>query len=209
MTELEYYSKAMMQQGLSSYSATTGSEMMQQCLSSYITAAGSEYKYSEAVLPKSKAIVSNSELLVDSEADSGIADIDNSFTDPQLCATFARDIYNHLRASEVKKRPSTDYMEKIQEEIDPSMRAILIDWLVEVAVDLRFVPETLYLAVNYIDRYLSGNPTTRAELQLVGVACLMIASNMKIRIHPWLKNSVTTLLTSIPMMRFWKWNLLC
>ncbi|XP_004289008.1 PREDICTED: cyclin-A1-1-like [Fragaria vesca subsp. vesca] len=122
------------------------------------------------MLNETTAIVCNRELLVD------IADIDNSFMDPQLCATFACDIYNHLRASEVKKRPSTDYMEKIQKKINPSMRALLIDWLVEVAEGYSFVPETLYLAVNYIDRYLSGNPIDGERLMLLGIVCLMLAS---------------------------------
>ncbi|KAH0669193.1 hypothetical protein KY285_023351 [Solanum tuberosum] len=36
-----------------------------------------------------------------------------------------------LRASEDKKRPSTDFMAKVHKDINPSMRAILIDWLVE------------------------------------------------------------------------------
>jgi len=34
------------------------------------------------------------------------------------------------------------------------MRAILIDWLVEVHLKFKLVPETLYLTVNLIDRYL-------------------------------------------------------
>ena len=50
------------------------------------------------------------------------------------------------------------------------MRAILIDWLVEVAEEYRLVPETLHLAVNYIDRFLSYVPVARSKLQLVGVA---------------------------------------
>lgn len=80
-------------------------------------------------------IVCSRELLVELEGDGSVADIDNRFMDPQLCATLACDIYKHLRASEVKKRPSTDYMDKIQKDINPSMRAILVDWLVEV-IDL-------------------------------------------------------------------------
>ena len=31
------------------------------------------------------------------------------------------------------QRPSTTYMERVQTDVDPSMRAVLIDWLVEVA----------------------------------------------------------------------------
>ena len=56
------------------------------------------------------------------------------------------------------------------------MRGILIDWLVEVAEEYRLEAETLYLAVNYIDRFLSHVPVNRSKLQLVGVTCMLVAS---------------------------------
>ena len=55
------------------------------------------------------------------------------------------------------------------------MRAILIDWLVEVHLKFKLLPETLYLTVNLIDRYLSHTQIIRSKLQLVGVTCLLIA----------------------------------
>ncbi|KAL3641240.1 Cyclin-A1-1 [Castilleja foliolosa] len=110
------------------------------------------------------------------ELDDKVVDVDMNLDDPQLCATMACDIYKHLRASESKKRPATNFMERVQKDINASMRAILIDWLVEVAEEYRLVPDTLYLTVNYIDRYLSGNLMDRQRLQLLGVACMMIAS---------------------------------
>ncbi|KAF5467931.1 hypothetical protein F2P56_012135 [Juglans regia] len=120
--------------------------------------------------------ICNRDILAAMETDDKIVNIDKNYMDPQLCATFACDIYKHLRASEAKKRPSTDFMERVQKDINASMRAILIDWLVEVAEEYRLVPDTLYLTVNYIDRYLSGNVMNRQRLQLLGVACMMIAS---------------------------------
>nr|AAC50013.1 type A-like cyclin [Zea mays] len=105
-----------------------------------------------------------------------ICEVDSNFEDPQLCAALASDIYMHLREAEMKKRPSTDFMETIQKDVNPSMRAILIDWLVEVAEEYRLAPDTLYLTVNYIDRYLSGNEINRQRLQLLGVACMLIAA---------------------------------
>lgn len=110
------------------------------------------------------------------EAGDKIVNVDDNLEDPQLCATIACDIYKHLRASEAKKRPSANFMERVQKDINASMRAILIDWLIEVAEEYRLVPDTLYLTVNYIDRYLSGNVMDRQRLQLLGVACMMIAS---------------------------------
>ncbi|XP_021717819.1 cyclin-A1-4 [Chenopodium quinoa] len=115
------------------------------------------------------------EILSEMDVDK-VVDVDDKYMDPQFCATIACDIYKHLRASETLKRPATDFIEKIQKDINASMRAILIDWLVEVAEEYRLVPDTLYLTVNYIDRYLSGNTINRQRLQLLGVACMMIAS---------------------------------
>ncbi|RID56308.1 hypothetical protein BRARA_G03515 [Brassica rapa] len=108
--------------------------------------------------------------------DEVVDDIDSNLVDPQLCGAFACDIYEHLRSSEVKKRPAFDYMERVQPNISASMRTILIDWLVEVAEEYRLLPETLYLAVNCLDRYLSGNVITKQNLQLLGVSCMLIAS---------------------------------
>ncbi|KAL4334648.1 hypothetical protein GQ457_07G022820 [Hibiscus cannabinus] len=118
----------------------------------------------------------NRDAAAEKKTDNEIMDVDDDYTDPQLCATYACDIYKHLKASELKKRPSTDFMETIQKDINPNMRAILIDWLVEVAEEYRLVPDTLHLTVNYIDRYLSGNTMNRQRLQLLGVACMMIAA---------------------------------
>lgn len=63
-----------------------------------------------------------------------------------------------------------------QPDITVTMRAILVDWLVEVNDEYKLNPETLHLAVNYIDRFLSVMTVVRAKLQLVGTTALFIAS---------------------------------
>ena len=55
------------------------------------------------------------------------------------------------------------------------MRAILVDWLVGVQMKFRLQPETLYLCVNIIDRYLSRTSVRRRRLQLLGVTALFVA----------------------------------
>lgn len=65
---------------------------------------------------------------------------------------------------------------KRQPDISYSMRTILVDWLVEVAEEYRLDTETLYLAISYIDRFLSLMSVVRAKLQLVGTAAMYIAS---------------------------------
>jgi len=44
-------------------------------------------------------------------------------------------------------------MTTIQKEITPKMRSILVDWLVDVHLKFKLSPETLFLAVNLMDRY--------------------------------------------------------
>lgn len=68
--------------------------------------------------------------------------------------------------------------------INKSMRAILVDWLVEVTEEYNLVSETLFLTVNYLDRFLSSNVTIDpSKLQLVGVSCMLIASKLE-EIYP-------------------------
>jgi len=62
-----------------------------------------------------------------------------------------------------------------QVDINSKMRAILVDWLVEVHMKFRLVPETLYLCINIIDRYCALKSVTRSRLQLVGVTALLVA----------------------------------
>jgi cyclin B len=55
------------------------------------------------------------------------------------------------------------------------MRGILADWIIEVHQKFDLMPESLYLTMYIIDRYLSMQPVLRRELQLVGVSALLIA----------------------------------
>ena len=50
-----------------------------------------------------------------------------------------------------------------------------MDWLVEVAEEYHLVPDSLYLSVAYIDRFLSQVLVVRSKLQLVGVTCMLLA----------------------------------
>ena len=67
------------------------------------------------------------------------------------------------------------YMAK-QKDINDKMRAILIDWLIEVHYKFKLLPETLYLTVNIIDRYLERCVIPRSKLQLVGVTAMLISA---------------------------------
>ena len=63
-----------------------------------------------------------------------------------------------------------------QTDINAKMRSILIDWLAEVHLKFKLMPETLYLTVNLIDRFLEKEQIMRNKLQLVGVTAMFMAS---------------------------------
>ena len=55
------------------------------------------------------------------------------------------------------------------------MREILIDWLIDVHMKFKLKEDTLFIAINIIDRYLEIKPVSRLKLQLLGITSLFIA----------------------------------
>ncbi|XP_042145844.1 cyclin-A1-like isoform X2 [Ixodes scapularis] len=102
--------------------------------------------------------------------------------DLEASSEYAQDIYTHLRQQEEKLTPKPTYMSK-QPDITSSMRAILVDWLVEVAEEYRLHSETLFLGISHVDRFLSAMSVIRNKLQLVGTAALYIAAKFE-EIYP-------------------------
>jgi len=92
------------------------------------------------------------------------------------------EVLENLRLVELRNQPDASYMEK-QKEITGAMRAILVDWMVEVHTAFEMVGETLYLAVNLVDRYLEHVQVKRTQLQLVGVTSVLVACKYE-ETHP-------------------------
>ena len=61
------------------------------------------------------------------------------------------------------------------------MREILIDWMIEVSDEFMLKRETLYISINFIDRYLLLAPyeIPKSELQLIGVASMFLACKVE------------------------------
>lgn len=71
--------------------------------------------------------------------------------------------------------PDANYMSK-QTEISWSMRQTLVDWLLQVHIRYHMLPETLWIAINLVDRFLSKRVVSLGKLQLVGVTSMFIAA---------------------------------
>ena len=64
---------------------------------------------------------------------------------------------------------------KNQKEINPEMRSILNNWLIEVHDKFNYKEQTLFVCINIIDRYLSIKIIERSNYQLLGISALFIA----------------------------------
>lgn len=67
----------------------------------------------------------------------------------------------------------------MQPELAWYMRPYLIDFLIEIHSQYRLRPETLFLAINIVDRYVSKRIVYKKHYQLVGCAALWIASKFE------------------------------
>lgn len=104
-----------------------------------------------------------------------IVDIDAADANNELAAVeYVEDMYKFYKLVESETRVS-DYI-RSQPEINEKMRAILVDWLIEVHNKFDLMPETLYLTINIIDRYLATKTVARKELQLLGISSMLTAS---------------------------------
>ncbi len=107
--------------------------------------------------------------------------------DPLMVSEYAPEIYEYLRELEKQTLPNPKYMDH-QEELEWNMRGILVDWLIEVHGRFHLLPETLYLAVNIVDRFLSLKVVQLDRLQLVGIAAMFIASKYEEVLSPHVAN---------------------
>ncbi|MCJ1265311.1 hypothetical protein MMC22_005187 [Lobaria immixta] len=102
-------------------------------------------------------------------------DIDDESWDTTMVAEYGEEIFQYMKDLEIKMLPNAHYMDN-QAEIQWSMRSVLMDWLVQVHHRFGLLPETLYLCVNYIDRFLSCKIVSLGKLQLVGATAIFVAA---------------------------------
>lgn len=119
-------------------------------------------------------------------------DIDDETWDTSMVAEYGDEIFGYMRdleastkpgersyktddTKQIKMLPNAHYMDN-QAEIQWSMRSVLMGWLVQVHHRFGLLPETLFLCVNYIDRFLSCKVVSLGKLQLVGATAIFVAA---------------------------------
>ncbi|KAI3325042.1 hypothetical protein HD806DRAFT_463937 [Xylariaceae sp. AK1471] len=122
---------------------------------------------------KGLAEIEAAKQIVDSRRTS--EEIQEDAWDVSMVAEYGDDIFRYMKEQEMNLLPSPHYMD-IQTEIQWSMRSVLMDWVVQVHTRFGLLPETLFLTVNYIDRFLSYKVVSLGKLQLVGATAIFIAA---------------------------------
>jgi hypothetical protein len=118
----------------------------------------------------------------------GVNNLDEEdLEDPLMVAEYANEIFEYLRDLECKSIPNPQYMSH-QDDLEWKTRGILVDWLIEVHTRFHLLPETLFLAINIIDRFLSEKVVQLDRFQLVGITAMFIASKYEEVLSPHVEN---------------------
>ncbi|KAI0205397.1 cyclin-like protein [Astrocystis sublimbata] len=123
-------------------------------------------KKGQAELEKAKQIV---------ESRRTAEEIQEDAWDVSMVAEYGDEIFAYMKQQELNLLPNPHYMDN-QGEIQWSMRSVLMDWVVQVHTRFGLLPETLFLTVNFIDRFLSNKIVSLGKLQLVGATAIFIAA---------------------------------
>jgi cyclin B len=105
----------------------------------------------------------------------------------QEVVEYQQSIFEYLKAKNNRVSVNEFYMND-QRDITAKMRLILIDWLVDVNIKFKLLPQTIFMTVNLIDRYLSKEQVARQSLQLVAIASMMIVCKYEEIYPPMLKD---------------------
>ncbi|KAG0666983.1 G2/mitotic-specific cyclin [Maudiozyma exigua] len=106
--------------------------------------------------------------------------------DPFMVSEYVNDIFDYLHHLEVVTLPRKEDL--YQHRNIRQNRDILVNWLVKIHNKFGLLPETLYLAINIMDRFLCKELVQLDKLQLVGTSCLFIASKYEDVYSPSIKH---------------------
>lgn len=71
-----------------------------------------------------------------------------------------------------------------------NVRAVLVDWILNIHMKFKLLPETLFITINLIDRFLSVHSVSKDNIQLLGVSALLIATKYEEIYPPTVKDFV-------------------
>ena len=122
---------------------------------------------------------------------------DNKNTKPnaQIPSEYFNDILSTfcVEENELEFKIIPNFM-KNQPDINMKMRAIIVNWIIEVHNRFKLLPDTLFLSIIIFDRYMSTvNKIPKEKLQLIGVTSLLLACKYEEIFSPEIRDFVCIL----------------
>ena len=120
---------------------------------------------------------------------------EKEFSNPLLVREYLDEILYSLLKEESelisKKLINHNYLMNEENEISPEMRAMVVDWLLEVHQIFHFQEKCLFTTIQIIDKYLSKINISIDEFQLLALTALNISSKQEEVEYPILDNFIT------------------
>jgi hypothetical protein len=100
--------------------------------------------------------------------------------EPRYMSEYINIIYDVLR--ELERAPGAmldpNFLSK-QKDVSPRHRGMVVDWLMEVSMKCVLRSDTIFLAIQLLDRFMHVRLVPRAKLQLIGATALFVASKFE------------------------------
>ena len=90
---------------------------------------------------------------------------------------YGSEMFAYLKEREAKFVLNSGYLEDGSTTSD--MRAVLVDWLIQVQHYLKLSQQTLYISISILDTVLSLRDVETDKLQLVGISAVYLGSKME------------------------------
>lgn len=85
----------------------------------------------------------------------------------------------NLLKAEDRHEQCINYFGTVQKEINPSMRKVVAEWIIDLCEEQNCQEEVSLLSLGYMDRFLSLVPIKKTHLQILATACLLLASKLR------------------------------
>jgi len=123
-----------------------------------------------------------------------VIDIDAADNEkPPYDPTYSSSIYSYKKSHEREVVHTKCIFENgtiAGSDITEGMRAILVDWLVSICGEYQVDSNTLFLSVHLLDSMLRIMPVRKAQFQLLGCGCFLVASKLAETHPPLMANLV-------------------
>ena len=87
--------------------------------------------------------------------------------------------FKYLDERQIFYDANSNYIQLNQKHLTWKMRAMLMEWMTQLAHEFKMTRESLYLAISIVDRFFSSTTDlSKADFQLTGATALFISSKI-------------------------------